>query len=164
MSGKNQRNYKRLVLGDVVEIALADGRSAYAQYTYNYVKPPGFGKLFRVLPGIFDSRPAGLSDLVQEKERYYVFCPLSSAVTHRAVKIVANEEIPKECRKLPVFKACNRNFATGKKTWYIVRNGNREERVGTLSPEHHDLPLLQVISYGLLVQRLENAWSPRDEV
>jgi hypothetical protein len=164
MSGKKGRNYKRLVLGDVIEIPLSTGRFAYAQYTYNYVKPPGWGKLFRVLPGIFKSRPEDLPELVRQGERFYAFCPLAPAVTQGWVTIVCNEKIPKQCRGLPVFKACNRNFATGKKTWFIWDGKRAAVKVGSLSPEHYDLPLKQVISYGLLLERIESGWSPRDEV
>ena len=160
---KSKRNYKRLVLGDVIEIPLSRRRFAYAQYTYYHRAPPVWGHLIRVLPRVFASRPENLKELVQKRERFYAFFPAGAAVSRGWVTIVSQEEIPVGSRKLPLFKACNQNFHTGKKTWYLC-DGKRERRVGVLLKEHYDLPLQEIISFDLLVERIETGWSPRDEV
>jgi hypothetical protein len=102
-------------------------------------------------------------ELVNESERFYTFFPAGAAVSRGMVKIVSNEDIPEGSRKLPLFKACNRNFKTGKKTWFIW-DGKNDREVGELSAEQYDLPLCQIISFDVLVERIDSGWSPRDEV
>src|SRR6266568_3845004 len=102
---KTKRTFKRLMLGDVLEIPLSDGRFAYAQYVYYYRLPPVWGHLIRVLPGIFKSRPEDLGDLVLQLERFCAFFPAGAAVSRGMVKIVSQEVIPEGSRKLPLFKA-----------------------------------------------------------
>lgn len=160
---KNQRNFKRLVLGDVIEIPLSKGNYAYAQFTYNHRKQPVWGHLIRVLPGHFKTRPECLEELVRQPHRFYAFFPAGAALKRGMIKIVSHEEIPKGSEKLPLFKACNQNFQTGKKTWFLW-DGKIDRQVGNLAPEHVDLPLKEIVGFDVLVERIENGWSPRDEV
>jgi len=163
MKKDKRRTYKRLVLGDVIEIPLSKGDLAYAQFTYNYREKPVWGHLIRVLPGTFKSRPQSFQDLVQKEERFYAFFPAGAAVSRGMVEIVSHERIPEHNKDFPLFKACNQEFKTGKKTWWLW-DGKESRRVGSLSPEHFDLPLKQIISFDVLVERIEKGWSPRDEV
>ena len=66
---------KRPQLGDVIEIKIPKG-FAYAQYTHKHEKPPRYGALIRVLPGLFQSRPSEFTSLVRQPERFFVFFPL----------------------------------------------------------------------------------------
>lgn len=104
---KTSRTFKRLMLGDVIEIPLSRKRLAYAQYTHYHRDPPVFGHLIRVLPKIFRKRPDSFADLVQQQERFYTFFPAGPAVHRGWVTIVAHEEIPERCRPFPLFKHTN---------------------------------------------------------
>ena len=161
--GKRQRKFKRPVIGDIVEIPLPGKRLAYAQYLSRYTKPPVWGELIRVLPPILRNRPDDFSDLVRQREKFHVFFPVGAAVNRGMVRLVVNEEIPEAFSKFPVFKACNTNFETGKKTWWLW-DGEKSWRVGELSPEHYDYPIQQIVSFGALVDLIDRGWLPRDEV
>src|ERR1043165_2358877 len=160
---KTQRNYKRLVLGDVIEIPLSNEHFAYAQYVYNHREPPVWGQLIRVLPGLFKSRPETFRDLVLKPHRFCTFFIAGAALKRGMIKIVSHEEIPEDCQELPLFKAYNENFQTGKKTWFLW-DGKRDRQVGELSPEYYDLSLKEIRGFDVLVEATDSGWSPRDEV
>lgn len=159
---KRARNFKRLILGDVLEIPLSKHRFAYAQFIYYYKDPPVWGSLIRVLPGVFSRRPDSFSKLVQEQERFVAFFPAGVAVKSDYIQIVANEEIPALCRELPLFKCYNQNLETGRRTWWLW-DGRKESFVGRLSREQIDLPLCELISMDTLIERIKTGWAPRDE-
>ncbi|HEV3079066.1 MAG TPA: hypothetical protein VGY66_04780 [Gemmataceae bacterium] len=158
-----QRKFKRLVLGDVVEIALPGGKFAYAQYVFNYTKPPVWGTLLRVLKGIYPRRQKDVAELVDGEDQFPVFYPAARTLSLGLITIIGNAPVPLRFKKLPLFRACNTNFKTGVKTWWLW-DGKRERYVGKLSPEHYDLPICQIIGHQLLVDRIASGWSPRDEV
>lgn len=162
MSGR-QRTFKRLVLGDVIEIPLAAKQLAYAQYIYYYRKEPVWGALIRVLRGIHSKRPDDLAVLVAGDDQFLTFYPAGAVVRRGVVQIVGQAEIPRRYRTFPLFKGCNTNFNTGKKTWWLW-DGKREWCVGDLAPEHYDLPILEIITHQVLVDRIRQKWSARDEV
>ena len=157
-----KRKFTRIVLGDVVEIKVRCGL-AYAQYVNYHRQRPVLGELVRVLPGIYKCRPKDFGNLVAGKERFYAFYPVGPAVTRHLVRIVAHQAIPERCRKFPVFKDCNENYETGDKTWYLW-DGKKEWRLGRMSAKVRDYPIAEVISHGVLVERIETGWSPADEV
>jgi hypothetical protein len=158
-----KRNFQRLMLGDVIEIPLSKRRVAYAQFVYNYNKPPVWGNLIRVLPGIYKTRPENFTELVRDKERFYTFFPAGVAVTRHLIEIVANEEIPRRCRTLPLFKANNRDFGGAKDIWWLW-DGKSEWKVQPLPRKYYDLPIQESVTLGVLIDRIKKGWSPRDEV
>jgi hypothetical protein len=162
-SPTKSRYFSRPKLGDVFEVALSKEDFGYIQYVYNYRKPPVWGPLIRILPGLYASRPENISDLVAQSERFWTFYPLATLLRQGLVTKVSNEAIPERCQTFPLFKACNRNFQTGQKTWFLW-DGDKEWKVDPLSPEYYDLSLCQIIGHELLVERIETNWSPRDEV
>jgi hypothetical protein len=100
---------------------------------------------------------------VKEQELFSAFLIAAPSVNAGEVQIVANEEIPERCRKLPLFKACNTNFETGVKTWFLW-DGERYVKVGRLAPVHYDLPMTTLMPLNRLVDRIKSGWRPRDEV
>src|SRR5262249_39989752 len=148
---KRSRNYKRLMLGDVLEIPLSRKRSAYAQYVNYHRIPPAWGHLIRVLPGIFQKRPEDLRDLVQQQECFYAFFPAGPAVSRGYVRIVGNAEIPKRCRKLPLFKATNALGPTRDTNWFLW-DGRKHVKIERLTAEQLDLPIHQIVSFDVLVE------------
>ena len=100
MSAKSKgRKYKRLVLGDVIEIPLSKRRLVYAQFVYYHRKSPGWGHLIRVLPGVFSKRPDSFSDLVQQRELYSTFFMEGQAVNMGQVTIVSGAGAGERCQK-----------------------------------------------------------------
>ena len=67
------------------------------------------------------------------------------------------------CPALRFSRKVQTDYKTGKKTWFLW-DGKTSRMVGKLPPEHYDLPLKEIVSFGTLVKRTEEGWSPRDEV
>jgi hypothetical protein len=149
---------KRAKLGDVVEIPTKKGL-AYAQ---NVHIEPNWGSLLVVLPGFHASRPPSFVELVAGPEQFVTFFPLTQAINRRVFDIVANVPIPEERRKLPVFREAG----------FIDRQGNvrdswilddQKRRVTRLTDELRRLPILEVINDTLLVERIEESWTPASD-
>lgn len=66
----------RMRLGDVVEIPTAKGL-VYGQLSHTHAMA---GEVLRILPGYFESRPAGLESLVAGPTRYFVLLAVDVAV------------------------------------------------------------------------------------
>jgi hypothetical protein len=158
---KIARKFKRPVLGDIFEVRWRGGRG-YGHYVKRYSDPPVWGSLIRVLPGTFKTRPANFDDLVAQREQFVTFFPLGAAVARGLVKIVDHQPVPERFKEWPLFRACNRNAETGHKTWFLW-DGEREWKVGDLKPEQYSLPLREVITLGILRERMKASWSPKDE-
>ena len=154
---------KRPRIGDIIEVCVPQKGFAYAHYINHHREPPGFGALLRILPGIYEARPTKVEDLAAEKELYFVFFPLGAACNRGFVKIVGHVPITAEQQKWPLFRACNENYHTGVKTWFLW-DGRNSWKIGDLKPEHYDLSLEQTINLTELENRLESGWMPRDEV
>ncbi len=159
-------NRKRPQIGDVIEIETPKG-FAYFQYTYKYNEPPKYGALIRVLPNLYKSRPSDFSELVQHKERFFVFFPLGAACNRGIVKIVANEKIPDQSRGLPLMRlSSSYRDKSGKIIEYDCRlwNGKEEVNIGKLTNEYRNLSLLQIWNDTLLIERIASGWKPADTV
>ncbi len=158
---KSRRKFTRPVLGDIVEIPVKNG-FGYAQYINRHKVSPMYGDLIRVFKGVFDSRPADFSRFVRTREQFQTFYPVGSAVRQRLVTIVAHEVVPERCRQLPMFKAYNQNYHTGKRTWFLW-DGKRDQRIERLTAQQRRYPLLEIISHPILVERIEEGWTSADE-
>lgn len=145
---------KRPQIGDVVELKTPAGL-AYAQYTHRHDTPPRYGALIRVLPGTFAERPASFSNLVREKERFFVFFPLGAACGRGIATIVASEEIPAAARPFPVL----RSRAYEGPSWWLW-DGVREWRVFEQSAAVAALSIHQVVNDTMLADMIADGWSP----
>ena len=152
----------RATIGDIIEIPGPYGL-AYAQYTHEHTSPPKLGSLLRMLPGTYESRPANLLDLVYGCERFYAFYPLSYMLKEGAVRIVAHAPVPEHAREFPLFRAAgNIDEGTGRVVDWWLWDGQREWRIGELTPELLRLPIRSIVSHELLVERIASGWLPKD--
>ena len=126
-------------IGDVIEIPTTAGL-AYAQYTHKHARPPRYGALLRVLPGLHQQRPAHFSSIVLQRERFLAFFPLGAACNRRIVRVVASEPIPEWARPFPVFRYGNADRNGQVRVWFLW-DGENETRVGALTPEQMKLPV-----------------------
>jgi hypothetical protein len=156
-------NRKRPQTGDVVEIETPEGL-AYAQYTYNYKDPPVWGALIRLLPGLFESRPADFSELVREKERFFVFFPLGAACNRGIVTIVAHEEIPEWARGVPLMRAAGWRDESGRVLDWWLWDGKEDRHIDKVPKKYRDLSLRELWNDALLIERIASGWRPADEV
>lgn len=141
-------------IGDVVELKTPAGL-AYAQYTHRHDTPPRYGALIRVLPGTFDKRPETFTELVRQKERFFVFFPLGAACSRGITTIVANEEVPPAARLFPILRS---RVYEGPSWW--LWDGEREWRVFEQTPEIAALSIHQVVNDTMLADMIADGWSP----
>jgi ribosomal protein L34E len=152
---KSPSERTRPQVGDVIEVETPGGL-AYAQYTHEHRDPPRYGSLLRVLPGLYETRPAAFARLVEEEERFWVFFPVGAATRRQIVRIVANETVAEAKRPFPVFRARN---AVGGPWW--MWDGKREWRArpgDTWTPR----ALSEVWNDTLLIKRIATGWVPAD--
>lgn len=161
-----KRSFTRLVLGDVVEIPVSGG-FAYAQYVNRHTKGFAYGDLGRILPGVFKSQLSQadtIEKLVSDPNGYFCFFPIGIAVKRGWVRIIGNLVIPKEYRKIPMFKAYVDNGRTMTRHWYIWDGkSSKSVPVPKLTKEQRKYPMESWVSFDIVVHRIETGWHPEDE-
>jgi len=151
-----KKGASRPKFGDIYELRLSKG-VAYLQYILRHTRPPQYGPVIRVLPGVFSHRiddPEGLAD---QEERFLALYWLPGAVTDGIADRVGHREVPSRFDTWPLFK----DQSISK--WRIW-NGIATETENPLKPEHYDLPMKELVPRSLLIARIESGWHPRDEV
>lgn len=151
---------KRPQIGDIIEMKTPYGL-AYAQYTH---KHPLYGNLLRVFPGLYERRPDSFKELVDSKERFYIFFPLGAAVSRAIVTLVDNEAVPLCAQEFPLMRKAGGIDRSGKVLNWWLWDGKREWRVDCLSQEQKKLSVAEVWNDTLLIERIVEGWSPQDEV
>ena len=151
---------KKIQIGDIVEIRTSKGL-AYAQYTH---KHKDWGALLRILPKFFETRPLDFSGIVLEKESFVNFFPLQAAVNRKIFEIVSNEQIPPEALTFPLFRGDGHIDRHGKvHNWYLWDGIKDGPLFTTLTDELRKLPKLGVCNDTLLIQRIEEGWTPEND-
>lgn len=153
---------KRPKIGDVIEIETPKGL-AYAQYIHKHDKPPKYGALMRVLPGLYKSRPSEFAKLVHQPERFFVFFPLGAAVSRGIVQIVASEDVPVWAHRFPLMRMAGGRDRSGRVLNWWLWDGEREWKVEKLTEEQRNLSIAQVWNDTMLIERIAEGWSPADE-
>lgn len=144
----------RIKLGDIFEINTPQGK-AYLHYIH---KDSVTGELVRVLQGLYYERPANLSTLVAEEERYIISFPLAAATRKMIVELAGNSSALNFNKpKLMRTKHCIRGEFLG---WHLVDTETwQRQLVKTLSPEHKKLSPWGIWNDTLLIENLSNDWS-----
>ncbi|MFB3304750.1 hypothetical protein [Pseudomonas sp. AMR01] len=145
-------------VGDVFVIATTNGK-AYLQFVK---KIPPMGSLIRVLPGTYNELP-DLDALVGEKTNFWIFFPVSAALKQGIIQKAKGGAIPEHSQKTPTFRAGVVDPSTGRvDTWWFW-NGEREWKVGEITPEQRSYPIRGTWNDTLLVQRIEEGWLPEKD-
>jgi hypothetical protein len=148
---------KKAEIGDIIEIQTKVG-FAYAQFS-NY--HDDWGALLRILPGTFMKRVIDYRELVDAKEVFFTFFPLQAAINREIVKVAGHELVPSHAERLPLFRNGVPNPATGKVDVWWLWDGKSEWKVGKLTHDQLDFPILSIPSYPVLLDRIETGWTPR---
>lgn len=146
----------KLRIGDVIEISTSMG-FAYAQYTHRHRQ---YGALLRVFGEVYSDRLNDLKELVQGRPAFCCFFPLNAAVDQGIVSIVANEKLPAAAQTFPVFRAGVMDPVSKKVGIWWLWDGEKEWKVGDLSPEQRNLNIRGVWNDRLLIERIESGWRP----
>ena len=161
-------------IGDVVEITTPNG-FAYAQLTHDH---PEHGAVLRILPGLYESRPADLAALVRQRERYVTRYALHYALRQilmddefdEAPKLaIVNEmfPVPERNRRFPTFRSPRvPDPVTGEiPSWFLWdgRGHTMAREVEQLTAEHLDLPLGVIPDHRQFIEQIVSDWSPHDD-
>ena len=149
----------RVKIGDMVEIKTTRG-FAYAHYTHKHKQ---YGALLRVFQGLYDAPPSNLEDVVRQKVAFSCFFPLGAAVHRKIVSVVGNVAVPDEAQKFPTFRTGIVNPSTRKVDVWWLWDGEREWRVGNLTPEQRTFPIRGTWNDTLLIERIESHWTPEKD-
>lgn len=145
--------------GDIFEIPTKKG-FAYGQVTHRHKQ---FGDLVRILPGFFPNPLDSFGAIVNAEELFKTFIPLGAAVHRKVFRIVGNEAVPDFAQQFPIFRDGIQEQSTKQigSNWWLW-DGEKEWRVGSLTPEQRKFPIRAVWNDTLLVERIENGWNPVD--
>lgn len=149
----------KIKLGDIFEIKTRKGL-AYAQYV---LWNSEMGALIRVLPGFHEARPMSFSEVTGHVERFVTFFPLQAAIDQEIFEVVANEPVPEHSRKLPLFRARGHIDREGFVHDWRLWDGEKSTRIGRLAPEQRKLPIKEIWNDTLLIERIEEEWTPEKE-
>ena len=151
---------KRPAPGDVFEVRTPRGL-AYIQYILKHELD---GELIRVLPGLFETRPTPFTQIALQKEKYFVFFPLTVVARGGGVEFVANEKIPTGSATFPLMRRAGGMTRDGKVlNWFLFDGKQNLRRIDILTDQEKELSLEETWNLALLVDRISSGWLPRDE-
>ena len=150
---------KRPKIGDIIEIPTAKGL-AYAQFTHQHSQ---FGGLIRVFDTLYEERPDDFSSLVKGDVRFSTFFPLHAAVRRGIYSVVGHEEVASSNKPFPIFRNGVADLKTKKVAVWWFWDGEKEWRVGEITPGQRKMPLLGVWNDTMLVCRIEEGWRPETD-
>jgi hypothetical protein len=146
-------------IGDVIEIPTSQGL-AYAQYTHQH---PQMGGLIRVFDRVFRDRPRSFDNLVRGPVRFCTFFPVTAAVKRGIFEIVSQQEVATQNKPFPLFRGGNPDPNTKRVAVWWFWDGEKEWKVGEITPEQRKMPLREIWNDTMLVKRIEAGWTPQND-
>lgn len=127
-------NKPRVALGDLFEIRTRRGL-AYAQLSHEHSEA---GRILRVLPGFFPSRPPDLDAIVAGETAWFAqLNPVYALAQGTFSGIVGRYQIPEHAQEFPGFKDAERDPRTGAIKGWEVWKGGRVRFRRKLNAEQH---------------------------
>ncbi|HYO72119.1 MAG TPA: hypothetical protein VEU33_39200, partial [Archangium sp.] len=148
---------KRARLGDVLEVSTPRGL-AYIHYTYFTEEP--YREIIRILPGLFTTRPAEFTELVNHPKAFFAFYPARVAVSQGAVEVVAHHPVSPDRAFPAVYRWAGARNRQGRVLAWRICEGTKETLVRDLSEEQRYLPIFSIFLHDSLVSALSNEWRP----
>jgi hypothetical protein len=136
--------------GDVFEIATPRGLAHFQCV----LRVPKYSDLIRILPGLLPKTPAEYSQLVRERELYFVYFPLGAAARRGIVRKVGHEPIPPGSGKPAKTRRAGARARGGQVLAWIIEEGNRERLARELRPEEKLLSVNSIWNDTLLIERI----------
>jgi hypothetical protein len=153
---------KKARIGDICELKTSAGL-AYIQYTHDN---KSMGQLVRVLPGLFDTRPADFATLAKCRELYFVFYTLTYALREGLAEIVSNQPVPDWAQPYPLMRW---SPLGGIRDPWKIFNASRqltpEEHRRTpliynLTPAQEKLSIDHLWPHPVMIKELARGWTP----
>lgn len=149
---------RRAKVGDVIEVSTPKGL-AYLQYAARH---PDYGDVIRVLPGLFQTRPASFEELLLEKG-YFTFYPLRVAVSRGLVAVIANMPIPAGSEGPGRLRRAGAISNDGRVLTWIITGENGDYLRERLTPEEKRLSIAEIWNHEMLTHQLAAKWHPEQE-
>jgi hypothetical protein len=147
---------KKAVIGKVFEIRTGKGL-AYFQCTHH---DETMGPLIRVLPGVYEARPANLPELVSGPHQFVTFYPVRHAEAGGELTVVRECPIPDFASQFPLMRLQSLpNQATGEAGQWWLHDGMREWKIGKLPDDLKALPERMIMSAQSLMARIDQGWT-----
>ena len=143
---------KRPKLGDIVEIPLPENGTGYAQYTHKHKRYGALLRVFQIRQKVKD-----IAELSNAPHQFTTFFPLGTAMNQGIVSTVGNLPIKDEFKAFPIFRVGIANQSGIVDVWWLW-DGEKEERIGKLSPKQMEYPIRGVINDTLLIERICARW------
>jgi hypothetical protein len=121
------------------------------------------GALIRVFDQLYPAKPENLEPIVEGPVRFSTFFPLKAAIHQDIYKIVANYDVSESNRAFPIFRTGIVDPKTKKVLVWWLWDGEKEWKIGELTPEQRKLPIRGVWNVAMLVQRIEEDWRPETD-
>jgi hypothetical protein len=149
---------KRPKPGDIFEVVVNTERR-YVQVTHIH---PEFGPLVRVISGSWSS-PPDLDALAQAPTEFVCFVRLGSRNPPHHLKYFGSYAVHADARDFPMFRSGLSGRDKKVHVWWLW-DGVKSWKIGALKPEQRDFPIRGIWDEEMLVERLENGWSPRSDI
>lgn len=149
----------RVRIGDIIEIPTRIGLF-YAQYTHD---DPDYGELIQVTKNSFGKRPRNLEEILDKRIGIIIFFPLNAAVHRKIFDVIGNLPIPSHRSRFPVFRCPGGTDKEGNVKQWKFWDGRHlwpEIWLTQLTDKQKKLPIEGVWNDTLLIERLEEGWTP----
>jgi len=153
---------KKIQFGDIFEVNTNKGL-AYFQYTHEHTDAPKMGSLIRVISGYYKKRPDDFKQVADSPTKFKTFVPLQKSLNVGLVKFVANEEVPRDSKKFPLFRNGEINPETKKVDDWWFWDGKKDWRVGKISEKQKAMPILELVTVPTLIKQIESGWTPESD-
>ena len=95
--------------------------------------------------------------------RFSTFFPVRAAISQEVFKVVAHEKIAPDNQPFPVFRNGVADPKTKKVSVWWFWDGEKEWKVGAITPEQRKMPMVGVWNATLLVENIESGWTPAND-
>jgi hypothetical protein len=119
--------------------------------------------LLRVLPGFFESRPFDICLVANQKTVFVTYFPLQAALNKKIFAVVNNCPVPVHGGEFPLFRAPGWRDRSGNVLDWWLWDGIKSWKIGELNPGQRKLPIQEVINDTLLLERIEQGWTPETD-
>jgi hypothetical protein len=146
----------KLAPGDVLEVALPDGRLGYLLYLGKHRE---YGDAVLVPPRTYKERPNAFAKAFDGG--YVAFYPAGAALNQKLVQVVAKQKIPAGMLPTRVRRPGAR-AGTRIESW-VIEDDSGESVSTKLSDDDRSLPIAAIWNHEFLVQRIVEKWRPEME-
>jgi hypothetical protein len=120
---------------------------------------PALAGLPFVFSGFECSRRRSFDDLKDYDVQFETFVPLQAGVNAGLFRIVFNAAISESAKVFPIFRTGMVDPTSGRVEVWWLWDGDKEWRVGQLTPEQRRFPIRGVINDALLKERISSSWT-----